>query len=135
MTLRNASNPHVCASEIAAGRERVSTNRHTTARRMRHAWIVGLAAALAACGGQRRSDSYQKATTQQESCCEHLHGDARRDCLSTIVRVDDPAVAGTDANQDTFRCVERNFVCDPATGHATQESAQEQYDCIAGLGH
>lgn len=106
---------------------------------MRHGWLAALAASLAAAtgacgGGGGRTDSYQKATSKQESCCEHLEGAPRDQCLGQIVRVDDPAVATTDANQDTYRCVESNFTCDPATGHATQESAQAQYDCIASLG-
>lgn len=105
---------------------------------MRHGWLAALAASLAAatgaCGGGSHTDSYAKATSKQESCCEHLDGAPRDQCLGQIVRVDDPAVASTDANQDTYHCVETHFTCDPSTGHASQESAQAQYDCIAALG-
>jgi hypothetical protein len=109
--------------------------RHTTARRLRHGWVLFFAFALAACGGgHSRGDSYKRATSEQEKCCENLQGAARDQCMSEIVRVDDPNVAKTDVNQATYRCVEDHFVCDPSTGHASQESAQQQYDCIAELG-
>lgn len=121
----------------AAVRERPSTTRHTTRSRLRHGWLLGLAAALAGAGcggGGGRGNAYAKATSAQEACCEHLQGTDRDQCLQQIVRVDDPAVAGTDVNQSTYRCVEEHFVCDPTTGHASRESAQAQYDCIAELG-
>jgi hypothetical protein len=130
---RNASTSLVTLSAAAPERERVSTNRHTTRRRVRHAWLVALAASLAACGGGHRTDSYKQATSEQEQCCEHLQGAPRDQCLGQIVRVDDPAIANADANNDTFGCIESHFVCDPATGHATQASAQDQYDCIVSL--
>jgi hypothetical protein len=134
MTLRNAPDLLARAPSRRPDREPPCTTRHTTGRRARHAWIVALAAALAVgCGGSKRTDTYQKATLAQERCCEHLEGAARSECLSGIPRVDDPSVATTSANQATFRCVEDHFVCDPTTGHATQPSAQEQYDCIAAL--
>lgn len=122
----------------APAREPLSTKHHTTRRRVRHGWLAALAASLAAAtaacgGGGGRTDSYQKATSKQEACCEHLDGPARDQCLGQIVRVDDPAVASTSANQATYRCIEQNFTCDPSTGHASQESAQAQYDCIAEL--
>jgi len=69
----------------------------------------------------------------QEQCCEHLEGGARDQCLQKIVRVGDPEVAKTKANQQQFACVTEHFVCDPATGHATQASAQAQLDCIQDL--
>jgi hypothetical protein len=130
---RNASTSLVSLPAAAPVRERVSTKRHTTRSRVRHGWLVALAASLAACGGGHRTDSYKQATSEQEQCCEHLQGAPRDQCLAQIVRVDDPAVARADANNDTFRCIESNFVCDPATGHATQASAQDQYDCIVSL--
>jgi len=113
-------------------RELLSTKRHTTRRRVRHAWILGLAAALAACGG-KHTDSYKQATTEQQACCENLDGQPRTQCMESIVTIDDPAASRDGDNQRTFRCVEDHFTCDPATGHATQESAQEQYDCIISL--
>ena len=42
-------------------------------------------------------------------------------------------MASLDENQTTYRCVESNFQCDATTGHATADSVQEQYDCIASL--
>jgi hypothetical protein len=114
-------------------RERVSTSRRATAKRARHGWILVLA--LAACGGGRgKGDPYKQATSEQEACCENLQGAERDQCMQQIVRVDDPNVASSSANQETYRCIERHFVCDPSTGHASQESAQAQYDCIADLG-
>ena len=135
---RNASTSLVLPRSSAPRREQPATARHTTPPRVRHGWILGVAAALAgalgACGGGGgKVDNYQRATSEQETCCEMLSGGERDQCLSEIVRVDDPAVAKTDANQDTYRCVEQNFVCDPQTGRATQDSAQRQYDCIAAL--
>ena len=38
------------------------------------------------------------------------------------------------ANQRTFACVQRHFVCEPATGRATAASNQAQLDCITDLG-
>ena len=140
MSQRNASTSMTSLPAAAATREPVSTKHHTTRRRLRHGWLAALAASLAAAtgacggGGGSRTDSYTKATSEQEACCEHLEGPARDECLGQIVRVDDPSVAKTDANQDTYRCIEQNFTCDPSSGHATQESAQAQYDCIAELG-
>ena len=132
MSDRNASTSLSPLPAAASAREHLSTKRHTTRRRLRHAWLVGVAAALAACGG-RHADSYQHATTAQETCCEHLRGPARDQCLAEIVRVSDPATVDTDTNRETFGCVEDHFVCDPATGRATQASAQDQYDCIVTL--
>lgn len=133
-SLRRTSAAPTCTPAV---REDSSTPRLATGRRVRHAWLAGIAAALAAataaCGGNARTDSYQRATSAQEACCEHLQGPARDQCLGQIVRVDDPAVASNEANQATYRCIEQHFVCDPSTGHASQDSAQAQYDCIADL--
>ncbi len=134
MHRRNTSTSAVSSSDLAPICERAATPPPTTGSRWRHALIATLCLlGLAACGG-RHGDSYQKATSQQERCCEHLAGADRDQCLGQIVRVDDPGVASSDANQATYRCVEHNFTCDPASGHATRESAQQQYDCIAELG-
>jgi len=130
---RNASTSLASNPAAASPREPVSTKRHTTRRRVRHAWIAGIAAALAAACGGHHTDSYRQATSEQTSCCEHLTGPARDQCLGQIVRVDDPQVATAPANRDTYGCIENHFVCDPATGHATRDSAQEQYDCIVSL--
>lgn len=95
--------------------------------------IAALVLAAAACGGHH-TDRYQAATSEQTACCEHLAGAPRDQCLAEIVRVDDPAVAGATANQRTFACVDRHFVCDPTTGRATPASNQAQLDCISDLG-
>ena len=92
-----------------------------------------LCALLAACGGRAHQDTYQHATAAEQQCCEHLAGGARDQCLRGIVRVDDPAVATSSTNQQTFECVEDHFVCDASTGKATRDSAQAQLDCIADL--
>jgi hypothetical protein len=91
------------------------------------------ALSLAACGGSPRGDTYAKATHAQEQCCEQLSGATRDECLQKLVRVSDPEVAATPANQDQYACVTEHFVCDPTTGHATQPSAQAQLDCIQDL--
>ncbi len=118
---------HVIATAV---REQPVTSRSNTVARVLRVWIV---IALAACGGGRRGDSYARATQAQEQCCEHLSGATRDDCLHKLVRVGDPEVARTPANQDQYACVQEHFVCDPTTGHATQPSAQAQLDCIQDL--
>jgi hypothetical protein len=135
MSSRNASTSQPSTPAADPIRERLSTPRHTTATRVRHAWLIALAASLAgACGGHSSGDTYAKAESSQEKCCENLAGDARTQCLAQIPKVDDPAVAKDDYNQATYACVEDHFVCDPSTGRASKESAQAQYDCIADLG-
>lgn len=96
---------------------------------------VALAILTAACGGGggKHKDTYAKGTQVQEQCCENLSGAGRDDCLKKIVRVDDPEVARTPANQQQYACVVDHFVCDPAAGHATPASAQAQMDCIQDL--
>lgn len=89
-----------------------------------------------ACGGGsgNHQESYERGISEQESCCNEL-GDPqeRQACMDDIVRVDDPDVVDSEENQATYRCIEENFVCNPSTGHATQESAQAQLDCIDDL--
>jgi hypothetical protein len=98
-------------------------------------WTALLASvALAACGrGGHGGDTYAKGTHAEEACCEHLQGAGRDGCLQQIVRVDDGQVAGSSVNQSTYACVVDHFTCDPATGHATQASAQAQLECIQDL--
>jgi hypothetical protein len=102
-------------------------------------WVLvfGLVFTAAACGGggerKARGDTYAKAASAQQQCCESLAGAPRDQCLASLVTVTDPAVAGTSTNQDTYACVTEHFVCDPSTGHATQQSAQSQLDCIQDL--
>jgi len=90
----------------------------------------------AACGGGgsgKSTDTYARGTHVQEECCEHLTGPGRDQCLQKIVRVPDPDVAKTSTNQDQYACIVEHFVCDPASGHATQASAQAQMDCLQDL--
>jgi len=114
-----------------AVRERRATPEKATVARVLRLWI---AITLAACGGGgKHSDTYTTATQAQEQCCENLKGPGRDECLQKIVRVSDPEVAKTKANQQQYACVQEHFTCDPATGHATQASAQAQLDCIQDL--
>ena len=78
-------------------------------------------------------DTYAKATNAQESCCENLAGEARAACLQKIPRVEDPNVAASRVNQDTYACVVEHFACNAATGTATTASAQSQLECIQDL--
>lgn len=121
--------PQVLATAI---REQQVTPEKATVARVLRLWV---AITLAACGGGggQRADTYAKGTQVQEQCCENLKDAARDECLRKIVRVSDPEVAKTEANQQQFACVTEHFVCDPATGHATQASAQAQLDCIQDL--
>jgi len=91
-----------------------------------------LAVLVSACGGSKKPDNtYAKATSAQQTCCEHA-GANRDACLQQIVRVEDFAQQSS-ANQSTYACVVDHFTCDPSTGHATQPSAQAQIDCIQDL--
>jgi hypothetical protein len=131
MTLCNAST----SRSSTRFREPSSTPAHATGTLRRHALLgIALSLAVAACGGGKHTDSYEQATTKQQSCCDNLDGADRDQCLASLVTVEDDKIASTDANQASFRCVEAHFVCDPETGHATAASTQEQYDCIAELG-
>ncbi len=95
---------------------------------------VALAILASACGGGgKHKDTYARGTQVQEQCCENLSGPGRDECLKKIVRVEDPEVAKTEANQRQYACVAEHFVCDPTAGHATQASAQAQMDCIQDL--
>src|SRR5690242_13932523 len=116
MSSCNASTSQPSTPAVQVIREHLSTPRHTTTRRVRHAWLVVLAASLAACGGGHRGDTYARAQSSQQACCENLAGDARTQCLAQIVKVDDPNVAKDSYNQATYACVEDHFVCDPMTG-------------------
>lgn len=92
--------------------------------------LIGLATACGG-GGKKSDNTYARATSAQQSCCEHA-GANRDACLKEIVRVEDFAQQ-SEANQATYACVVDHFTCDPATGHATQPSAQAQMDCIQDL--
>ncbi|HUQ05698.1 MAG TPA: hypothetical protein VM261_24510 [Kofleriaceae bacterium] len=128
-----------CAARPAASapdRECLGTPRHATLGLL---FVAGIALLTGACGGgggskAKRGNTYVAATSAQEQCCEHLGAGGPRDsCLSSIVRVPDESVAGSQENQATYACVQEHFVCDPSTGMPTQESAQSQLDCIQDL--
>ena len=85
------------------------------------------------CGGGHHGDTYARGVKVQEQCCEHLQSGARDDCLRKIIRVEDPEVAKSSTNQQTYACVVEHFTCDPETGHATPASAQAQLDCNQDL--
>jgi hypothetical protein len=112
-------------------REQRFTKPRTTVSLAIRAWI---ALTIAACGAHHRdAAAYAQATSDEQTCCEHLSGSGRDSCLSAIVRVSDPTVQNTAANQRTYACMAENFSCDATTGHATQQSAQAQLDCIEDL--
>ena len=124
---------------VRGNRERERTASRNTVATVTRWWVLvfGLVFAAGACGGggerKSRRDTYARASNAQQQCCEHLQGAPRDQCLGTLVTVSDPAVATTDTNQETYACVAEHFVCDPSTGHATQQSAQSQLDCIQDL--
>lgn len=114
--------------EISADRERLVTPSRTTL------YLAVLVALVGACGGgskPRDSNTYARASSAQQECCEHA-GANRDSCLKDIVRVEDFAQQSAQ-NQATYACVAENFTCDPTSGHATQPSAQAQLDCIQDL--
>lgn len=117
----------------------VATKRELAATRLRHSVVIRLrlllcALALGACGGGGKpKDTYTRATDVQGACCEHLAGDARTQCLQQVVRVEDPGVAKSSINQQTYACVVDHFTCEPSTGKPTQQSAQAQLECIQDL--
>ena len=90
---------------------------------------------LAACGSSsKKSSHYKAAMNKQESCCHGLQDDRQRsECMNKIVRISDASVEDSEVNEATFRCVEKNFVCDAASGQATQEASQAALDCITDL--
>jgi hypothetical protein len=92
-----------------------------------------VSASLVACGGASKHDSYARGTNLEAQCCENLQGTARDTCLGELPKVADKAVQSDAANQATYRCVAEHFTCDRATGHATQQSAQAQLECIQQL--
>jgi hypothetical protein len=89
-----------------------------------------------ACGGSSNKKShYERAMNKQESCCQGLQDDRKRsECMDSIVRINDQSAEDSEVNEATFRCVEKNFVCDRATGQSTQEGSQAALDCITDLG-
>ena len=89
---------------------------------------------LVACGGSSKASHYERAMNKQETCCKGLQDDKERaTCMDSIVRINDESVEDSQVNEASFRCVEKDFVCDTATGHATQASSQAALDCISDL--
>lgn len=123
-------------AEIAPIRERRVTKTRHTAVRFRSRFLGFALVWVAACGGggSKPRDTYARATDVQADCCEHLAGDARASCLQQVVKIDDPAVAQTSVNQQTYACVVQHFACDASTGRPTPQSAQAQLECIQDLG-
>jgi hypothetical protein len=96
---------------------------------------VALAAVAALGCGAAATNYYRTAVAKQEQCCDGLADAAAREaCRAQILRVDSESAESTDVNQQTFECVDRHFRCDAATGRATQDSAQNQLDCLNDLG-
>jgi hypothetical protein len=97
--------------------------------------VAALAVTALGCGAAATTNYYATAITQQERCCDGLaDAAAREECRTQIRRVDSETAANTDVNQQTYECVDRHFQCDSATGRATRESAQAQFDCLNDLG-
>jgi hypothetical protein len=77
------------------------------------------------------TNHYRPALANQETCCHRLPDqNAQRACLADIPRTQDES---SPINQETFQCVEKFFACDPTTGRATRDSAQQQLDCLNDL--
>jgi hypothetical protein len=74
---------------------------------------------------------YRPALSAQEQCCNRVQDpNGKQACLADIPRTQDET---SSINQETFQCVEKHFACDPATGRATRDSAQQQLDCLNDL--
>ena len=55
---------------------------------------------MGACGGGgKHTDSYEKAQSEQQACCDNLTGADRDECHASLVTVDDPTIADTKANR------------------------------------
>jgi hypothetical protein len=92
--------------------------------------IIVSVGAVGACA-TTDTNHYKPALVSQEQCCNRLaDANAKQACLADIPRTQDEA---SNINQETFQCVEKHFSCDPATGRATRDSAQQQLDCLNDL--
>jgi hypothetical protein len=94
---------------------------------------LSMTAAVCAVAGCATTDvnHYKPALASQEQCCNRLADpNAKQACLADIPRTQDET---SNINQETFQCVEKHFSCDPATGRATRDSAQQQLDCLNDL--
>ena len=92
-----------------------------------------VAAACSAATTRAPTDNQARAADLAAECCHHLDGVHRDQCLGELPRAGDPKVERSATNQATYTCVAQHFVCDPATGRPTQDSAQAQYDCLQEL--
>ena len=101
-----------------------------------HARVLALsllALSLHFVGACATSDTnhYKTALGNQDQCCNRLaDANAKQACLAEIPRTQDET---STINQETFQCVAKHFTCDPATGRATRDSAQQQLDCLNDL--
>jgi len=93
--------------------------------------LLALPMVVAAACATTDTNHYRPALTSQEQCCQKLaDANAQHACLADIPRTQDET---SPINQETFQCVERHFACDPGTGRATRDSAQQQLDCLNDL--
>jgi len=93
--------------------------------------ILALSLIAAAACATTDANHYRPALASQEQCCKGLTDPgAQRACMADIPRTPDET---SPINQETFQCVERHFACDPTTGRATRDSAQQQLDCLNDL--
>lgn len=132
--LASSNSAHFAPSNVQEG-DRTAAHRERSLTRGRTTLCLAVLVALAgACGGGAKpndANPYARAASAQQSCCERA-GANRDSCLEHIVQVE-ASVQESAQNQATYACVVDNFTCDPASGHATQPSAQAQLDCIQDL--
>ena len=92
-----------------------------------------LCVSLVACSSST-TQYYGDAIQKQEHCCGQLADEGTRQaCLSEIVRTEDARVQTLPENNDTYYCINTHFTCDPQSGRATRNSAQQQLDCLVEL--
>jgi hypothetical protein len=96
-----------------------------------HLRVLALSLVAAAACATTDVNHYRPALANQEQCCKQLTDqNAQGACLADISRTQDET---SPINQETFQCVEQHFACDPRTGRATRDSAQQQLDCLNDL--
>src|SRR5262245_53838694 len=93
--------------------------------------LLGLSLLVTGACATTDTNHYRPALQAQELCCNRVADtNAKQACLADIPRTQDET---SQINQETFQCVERHFSCDPMTGRATRDSAQQQLDCLNDL--
>jgi hypothetical protein len=98
--------------------------------RLHHLLLLTLLVTTGACA-TTDANHYKLALGNQEQCCNRLtDANQKQACLADIPRTQDDT---STINQETFQCVEKHFTCDPVTGRATRDSAQQQLDCLNDL--